>query len=76
MQLFSYTTWRDTKVSVIVFNKNNKNYEKVLDAINDVMEEESISCDRLKHAQWHCKIQNDSDERIMHVTVQSFDLSV
>lgn len=76
LQLFSYTTWRDTKVSVIVFNKNNKNYEKVLDAINDVMDEESISCDRPKHAQWHCKIQNESDERIMHVTVQAFDLSI
>lgn len=76
LQLFSYTTWRDTKVSVIVFNKNNKNYEKVLDAVNKVLEEESIFCDRKKHAQWYCKIQNESDERIMHVTTQLFDLSV
>ncbi|MBB3171019.1 hypothetical protein [Parvibacter caecicola] len=75
-QLFSYTTWRDTKVSVIVFNKKNKNYEKVLDAIDEVLEGESITCDRHKHSQWLCKIQNEEDERIMHVTVQVFDLSL
>lgn len=76
IQLFSYTTWRDTKVSVIIFNKKNKNFEKILDAVNETLEEESISCDRRKHAQWYCKIQNENDERIMHVTVQLFDLSV
>lgn len=75
-QLFSYTTWRDTKVSVIIFNKTIKNYEAVLDAVDKALEEESISCDRRKHAQWYCKIQNESDERIMHVIVQLFDLSV
>ena len=76
LQLFSYTTWRDTKVSVIVFNKKNKNFEKVLDSANEVLEEESISCARRKHAQWYCKIQNEIDERIMHVTIQIFDISV
>lgn len=75
-QLFSYTTWRDTKVTVIVFNKKNKNFEKVLDAIDGALEEESITCNRRKHSQWLCKIQNEEDERIMHVTVQVFDLSL
>lgn len=75
-QLFSYATWRDTKVSVVVFNKKNKNFEKVLDAVNEVLGEESITSNRCKHAQWLCKIQNEDDERIMHVTVQVFNLSL
>ncbi len=75
-QLFSYTTWRDTKVSVIVFNKDIKNFETVLEAIQDALDEVSIQEGRPKHSQWYCKIQNKDDERIMHVTVQVFDLHV
>ena len=73
-QLFSYTTWRDTKVSVIVFNKSAKNFETVLDSIQGALDEVSVQEGRPKHAQWYCKIQNKDDERIMHVTVQVFDL--
>ncbi|WP_143117349.1 hypothetical protein [Denitrobacterium detoxificans] len=73
-QLFSYTTWRDTKVSVIVFNKDIKNFETVLDAVQDALDEVSIQEGRPKHSQWYCKIQNKYDERIMHVTVQVFNL--
>lgn len=56
--------------------QEEQNFEKVLDSANEVLEEESISCARRKHAQWYCKIQNEIDERIMHVTIQIFDLSV
>ena len=73
-QLFSYTTWRDTKVSVIVFNKHTKNFETVLDSIQGTLDEVSVQEGRPKHAQWYCMIQNKDDERIMHVTVQAFDL--
>lgn len=76
-QLFSYTTWRDTKVSVIVFNKDIKSFEAVLDAIQGALDEVSVQQEgRPKHSQWYCKIQNKNDERIMHVTVQVFDLHV
>ena len=34
----------------------------------------SVREDRPKHSQWYCLIQNKDDERIMHVTVQAFDL--
>lgn len=75
-QLFSYTTWRDTKVSVIIFNKKNKNFEIVLNAIQSALSEVSMQSKRQKHSQWHCTIQNKADERVMHVTVQAFDLCV
>lgn len=75
-QLFSYTTWCDTKVSVIIFNKKNKNFEIVLNAIQSALSEVSMQSKRQKHSQWHCTIQNKADERVMHVTVQAFDLCV
>ena len=72
-QLFSYTTWRDTKVSVIVFNKENKNFEKVLEEIQTALDERAVCVDRKSHSLWNCNIQA-LDERIMRVVVQAFDL--
>lgn len=73
-QLFSYTTWRDTKVSVIVFNKTVANYEHVLDEVADALSERANNVQRPKHSRWTCEIQNERDERVMHVTVQVFNL--
>ena len=75
-QLFSYTTWRDTKVSVIVFNKENVNFSGVLDSTGNALEENAISVKRTKDTVWTCKVQDPVDERVMHVTVQVFNLYV
>ena len=75
-QLFSYATWRDTKVSVIVFNKENKNLENVLDSIQGVLNVHAIRVKNVKQGQWYCEIQSAEDERVMHVTVQAFNLHV
>ncbi len=72
-QLFSYTTWRDTKVSVIVFNKDNKNFDKVVEEIQAALDERSAQVERKSHSLWSCKIQA-LDERVMHVVVHAFDL--
>ncbi|WP_201782254.1 hypothetical protein [Ardenticatena maritima] len=37
-QILSYSSWRDTKVAIIIFNKN-KNFSAVLDAIPNTIEE-------------------------------------
>lgn len=73
-QLFSYTTWRDTKVSVIVFNKENKSFDNVLQSIQDALNEQAVRIRNIKQGQWYCEIQNHEDERVMHVTAQAFNL--
>ncbi|GAA0830467.1 hypothetical protein [Bifidobacterium pullorum] len=75
-QLFSYSTWRDTKVSVIIFNKENKSFENVLESIQGALDEHAIRARSIKRGQWYCEIQNAEDERVMHVTVQAFNLHV
>ena len=30
-QLMSYSTWKDTKVSLMIFNKENKNFKAILE---------------------------------------------
>lgn len=72
--LFSYTTWRDTKVSLIVFNRSVKNYAALLDSIKGVLNSVAYSVISTEQAVWKCKVQNDEDERIMDMTVQVFNL--
>ena len=36
-QLFSYTTWRDVKTSIIIFNKENKDFNNLLLTINEYL---------------------------------------
>ncbi len=73
-QLFTYTTWRDTKVSVVVFNKNNKKYEEVLTAVDGALHERAIDVRRPKHAVWTCRAIEDETQIVMHLTVQVFNL--
>lgn len=73
-QLFSYTTWRDTKVSLVIFNKNIANYDEVLTKIDRFLVENAFDIKREKHELWICKILNDDTEQIMTVTVQVFNL--
>lgn len=74
-QLFSYTTWRDTKVSVIVFNKEVSDFQKVLSGIQEALDERAIGVGKLgSHTMWSCRIQNIEDGRIMHTTVHAFNL--
>lgn len=73
-QLFSYTTWRDTKVSVVVFNKGNKKYDDVLSAIDASLYERAENVKRVKHARWICRAIDEESQRVMHLTVQVFNL--
>lgn len=73
-QLFSYTTWRDTKVSLIIFNKDIANFDEVVNKIDRFLTENAIGVKRDKHEQWICKILNNETEQVMTVTVQVFNL--
>ena len=61
-------------MSVIVFNKKVKDFKRVLSAIDETLNDNSVSKTRPKHSQWTCKVQNEGDERVVHVTVQVFNL--
>lgn len=56
-QILSYSSWRDTKVAIIIFNKN-KNFSAVLDAIPNTIE---------KHPNYKRSISQVSDTRFRYV---------
>jgi len=78
-QLFSYTTWRDIKTSIIIFNKENKNFRKLLSVIDEFLEK-TESCQQKEIVapnEWLCefKKEKDSTERVT-VQIIVFDLHI
>lgn len=76
-QLLGYASWRDTKVAVILFNRN-KNFGAVLEQIRPTVEQHS-SCKRflgqLAEAQFRFLFsQRDDPSREMTLTVMAFDV--
>lgn len=76
-QLLGYTSWRDTKVAVIIFNRN-KNFSAVLTQIQPTVEAHA-NCkrfvSRLSDTQFRFVFtQKDDPSREMTVTVMAFDV--
>ena len=67
-QLFGYITWRDVKTSLIIFNKNNKDFQALLQKVNDELQNNELcmSCKRTSQNNWQCTFKKniESEEKI------------
>ena len=76
-QLLSYSSWRDTKVAVIIFNRK-KNFTAVIDAIQPTVETHpnfKSSIGRLSETSFRYTFAHrDDTNREMSVTVMAFDV--
>lgn len=75
-QVISYTTWRDLKVSVIVFNKDNQNFRAVLDKISKWIKENTISFTNKKENFFECDYFLPDSGTSIKLTILAFDLYV
>ena len=76
-QLLSYSSWRDTKVAVIVFNRN-KGFTKVLDAIKSTTKEHP-NCKRELDTPSETSFRfifshRDDTNRELTLTIMAFDI--
>lgn len=76
-QLLGYSSWRDTKVAVILFNRN-KEFSKVLQSISDTVKGHA-SCKRDLGAQSETSFRyvfanKDDPNREMTLTIMAFDV--
>lgn len=76
-QVLSYLSWRDTKIAVIVFNKN-QNFSKVLDNIKEVTRQhKSFKSGPIIENETHFRYifgQNKDTNREVILTVLAFDI--
>ncbi len=84
-QLFGYTTWRDTKTSIFIFNKEkNTNFSTVLNKIDGIMKKHnnfksiySFNRNKLKSEEsifGYIFIHPEDSERKLYLTVMSFNI--
>jgi hypothetical protein len=74
-QLFGYTTWKDTKVALIVFNKENKNFKSILDSVEKWIKENCNGSGRKNGNMWSCSIYREETQMDIKVTIAVYDIS-
>lgn len=78
-QLFSYITWRDVKTSLIIFNKENKDFNSILTKVNDYLKtyELCVTRSNIKKNIWDCSIRKNSEsEEIISLNIIICDISI
>ncbi len=75
-QVINYSTWRDLKVSVIIFNKNNKSFKPILDKISSWAEANAVSHTHPEANRWNCKYHCQDKNINIKLTILVFDLYV
>ena len=75
-QVLNYSTWRDLKVSVIIFNKENQSFFSILSKIQKWVENNTKSYTQLQKNVWSCKYYRQDVNVDIHLTILAFDLYV
>lgn len=75
-QVINYSTWRDVKVSVIIFNKENKSFYSILDKIKNWADKSAVSYTQPQANIWRCKYHRQDMNVDIQLTILAFDLYV
>ena len=74
-QLFGYTTWKDTKVALVVFNKDNKNFNSILNSIDEWTKTNCKEKLRKNANMWNCIVYREDTQTDIKLTIAVYDLS-
>lgn len=75
-QVLSYSTWRDTKISVIVFNKENQSFKGVLEKIDTWVKNNVKSFKHNMANVWDCKYYRIDANSEIRLNILVFDMYV
>lgn len=75
-QVINYSTWRDLKVSVIIFNKQNQSFHSILTKINTWADTNAVSYAQPQANIWKCKYHRQDMNVDIQLTILAFDLYV
>lgn len=75
-QVISYATWRDLKVSVIIFNKENQSFPAILSKIKNWAAANAVSYTQPQANIWKCKYHRPDMNVDIQLTILAFDLYV
>lgn len=75
-QVINYSTWRDLKVSVIIFNKENQSFLAILSKIKNWADANTVSYIQPQANVWKCKYHRQDMNVDIQLTILAFDLYV
>lgn len=75
-QLLSYSTWKDTKVTLVVFNKHNKRFQSILSKIDEWVDNNTKSHAQPSRNRWDCVFYRQDMEVDVKLHIVVFDLYV
>lgn len=75
-QVINYSTWRDLKVSVIIFNKVNQSFQQILSAIKSWVDMNAVSYVQPQANIWKCSYHRPDMNVDIQLTILAFDLYV
>ncbi len=74
-QLFGYTTWKDTKVALVVFNKSNKNFKSILSSIDEWTTANCKISIRKNGNMWNCTYYQADTLTDIKLAIAVYDIS-
>lgn len=75
-QIINYSTWRDLKVSVIIFNKENHSFPAILSKIKSWADTNTIAYTQPQTNVWKCRYHRQDINIDIQLTILAFDLYV
>lgn len=75
-QLMNYSTWKDIKVSVVVFNKENQSFQGIVSKIDSWVKENTKSFSKKKTNMWTCEYYRSDMNVLVKLNILAFDLYV
>lgn len=69
-QLLNYATYKDGKLALLIFNKDNRNYDKVILELNNLIEEHPRKISLINHKEnvWQYKFHSITNESAFIIT--------
>ena len=75
-QLMNYSTWKDIKVSLVVFNKKNQCFQGIIDKIDNWTKENTKFHSKKKANMWVCDYYRSDMNVLIKLNILAFDLYV
>lgn len=75
-QVFDYSTWKDTKISLIVFNKANKDFQSILNSIDSWIKKNTKQSKKENSNTWKCLMYRENTNSDIQIAIQVYDISI
>lgn len=75
-QLFGYSTWKDSKTALIVFNKKNKDFSAIRTAVEEWIAENTKQHKNRNGNMWECVLYRCDTNSDVKLTIALYDIAI